>query len=201
MLLTVIVFAIGNEITNNKRLNRVLKHGWISTWRLIAPVSMPLCAMGMLLITLIYDNKINWMSKIDRLITTRLSVGHESLNNYGVKLFGQRVELVGNGGSVILPTTDKYNFPDCSYIYILITSGMVMLIIFIAIYVYGAFRNIEDIYLLYVIMIIGINCMIAHHLPDLGYNPFTLMVMAQVIPNIKERKEYVNSKVQCYINF
>ena len=109
--------------------------------------------------------------------------------------------MEGNGGSIITPTGDEYNFLDCSYMYILVAWGAVTLLIIILLYVYAGYRNKKDMYLLYAITIISLNCMIAHHMTDIAYNPFTFMIMAAVVPVAKERTLYVGEKVQRCINF
>ena len=200
MVLMVIIFAVGNMITENDiGLNKVLKHYWISIWRCFAPWSMVICTAIMFALTFAYKPEVGWMSELDELITTRLSVGNESFKEFGYSIFGQQLKLNGNGGSTLY--VQDYNFTDCSYLYVLVCSGLAILAITLLLYIYGCYKNAEDIHLLYAITVVGINCMIAHHLQDISYNPFIFMIMALVVPQVKEKEEYVSSKIQCYINY
>ncbi len=201
IIATVLVFLTGNLITGNKRTKQIVQYGWISMWRTIIPVFMPLCAIVMLVLTYLYKEDVDWMRKLDKFLTFRLSVGNRTIVESGFELFGKKVLLLGNGGSVYMPASTDYNFTDCSYLYILVASGIAILMITLIAYIYGCMRNIDDLYLLYVIAIISINCMIAHHLQDISYNPFMFMITAFVVSKVKEKDGYVGSKVQCYINY
>ena len=170
-------------------------------WQIFSPLFVIISSVLMIVLTVFYDKSKSWMFKLNDFITSRLSVGNKTFIDEGVRLLGQRIKLEGNGGSIITPVGDEYNFLDCSYMNILVAWGVVTLLIFLLLYVYAGYRNKKDMYLLYAIVIIGINCMIAHHMTDIAYNPFTFMIMAAVVPAAKERTLYVGEKVQRCINF
>ncbi len=200
VILVILFFGIGNLITNRNGLNKVLKHRWESFWKMMAPASLLICPAVMFGLTFMYDEDVSWMAKLNKTLSLRLSYGNSTFKEKGFGLFGQKVTLYGYGGTTISPGY-SYNFTDCSYLYILILSGLVILIATILVYMYISFRNSEDLYLLYAITIIGINCMIAHHMQDISYIPFIIAAMASVVPKAKEKEEYVSSKIQCFINF
>ncbi len=200
VVLAMLFFGMGNLITNSNGLNKVLKRRWESLWRIVAPASLIICPLIMFGLTLSYDEDVSWMANLNKTLSLRLSYGNSTFKDKGFGLFGQKVTLYGYGGSTISPG-ESYNFTDCSYLYILISSGLIILIMLLLVYMYISFRNSKDIYLLYVITVISINCMIAHHMQDISYIPFIMGAMASVIPKLKEKEEYVGSKIQCYINF
>ncbi len=201
MIITIVVFLAGNIITKEKGIKQVLKARWNGLWRAFAPIFIFFAAAFMIIITYMFNNEVEWMVNLDEFITKRLSVAHNTWIDHGFGLFGQKLDLIGNGLTTITPEHGEYNFIDCSYVNLLVTSGLMILLIFLLTYSYASFKNKSDIYLMYAVVIISINAMIAHHFFDMSYNPFTFMIMASVVPVIKEREEYVGKKVQCYINF
>lgn len=197
-VLTILLFAIGNCLRRQKgtRAGRIIKtNNYIL--KTLAIVSMTVCSIFMYLFTINYNDTTKWMVDFNKFITGRLNVGQKTLVENGFALFGKRLVLHGAGGSTYTQW-EFYNFLDCSYLYILVLSGITILLIFIAGYAYAAYKNGEDVYLMYAIMLISVNCMIAHHLQDISYNPFTLMIMAKVLTVGRENEK---SKYQfCFNN-
>ena len=147
--------------------------------------------------TVNYSDSTKWMYEFNKFISGRLNIGQRTLMENGFAWFGKKVIMYGNGGNTA-PVGDTYNYIDCSYIHILVLSGLSILLIILATYAYSAYRHGKDTYLMYVIILVSINCMIAHHLQDISYNPFTLMVMAKVLTVGKENEK---SKYQfCFNN-
>ena len=136
------------------------------------------------------------MTDFNDFISGRLNVWQKTLTETGFALFGKKVIMYGAGGNAV-PKGDSYNFIDCSYVYILVLSGITILLIFLVGYAYAAYRNSEDEFLMYTIVIISINCMIAHHLQDISYNPFTLAIMAKFLTVGKENEK---SKYKFYLS-
>ena len=91
-------------------------------------------------------------------------------------LFGQQVDMVGNGGSTI--RLKEYFFVDCSYIYIFLRYGLIFLLITLAVYMLCCKKYENDPYFLVAIVLVSINCMIAHHIVELTYCPFALAVFS-----------------------
>ena len=197
-LLTIVIFAIGNTVRKQKgtKAEYIIKTSNF-VWKNIAFISMTVCSVFMYLFTIYYSDSTKWMVDFNEFITGRLNIGQKTLTENGFGFFGKRLTMNGAGGNTSIEW-DVYNFIDCSYLYILVLSGLTLLIIFIAVYAYSAYKNGEDVYLMYAIILISINCMIAHHLQDISYNPFTMMIMAKVLTVGKENEK---SKYQfCFNN-
>lgn len=79
-----------------------------------------------LLMTLIFDRSVKWMRELNSALEGRLNLGQKSLEKYGVSLFGEAIEWVGNGldsaGNSVEAT---YDYVDCLYVKILQQDGIV----------------------------------------------------------------------------
>ena len=80
--------------------------------------------------------------------------------------------MIGAGGTTIFP--DNYFFIDCSYILVCLRYGVIALLLLLIVYSLSCIKNKKDIYFLYAITLVSINCVIAHHILELEYNPFAL---------------------------
>ncbi len=104
---------------------------------------------------------------------------------YGMTLFGQSIKMVGNGGTTKI-SASQYFFIDCSYLYIFLRYGVFFLLITLAVYMMCCKKFQNDPYFIVVIILISINCMIAHHIIELTYNPFALALFATA-PHLEQR--------------
>lgn len=141
--------------------------------------AMPAAAVLMTVLSWLYDEKYAWMMMINSLISNRLRFGYQGLVEYGFRLFGQYVKMVGNGSTTEI-TTKYYFFIDCSYLYVGLQYGLIFLLAVLLIYVLCCRKYQNDRYFLLTIVLISINCMIAHHLLEIAYNPFALALFAKM---------------------
>ena len=91
-----------------------------------------------MLMTCIYDGNIPWMRKLNSMLESRLSLGKRSLESYGFRLFGQKIEWLGNGLNAFgesVPGT--YTYVDCLYVKVLQRYGLVFLLLLTALVTWG----------------------------------------------------------------
>lgn len=171
--LAVIRFVQSRKNQPRGKLYRIGKNicRYICIW------SMPAAAVIMLLLSKFYDPSNKFMLAIDNITSGRLSLGKRGLDEYSIKLLGQYVPMRGAGGSVTPP--EDYFFLDCSYIYMLLIFGLVFTILIIAAYVLIGMRYKHNGVMLWIIALISLDCMIAHHLPDCAYCIFTAALFAK----------------------
>lgn len=133
----------------------------------------------MLVFTLGYSDTI-LIQLIDHILNGRLSIGRLALGRFGISIFGQQIPMQGNG-YMAAKSLDYYFFIDCSYIKMLVCYGLVVSIFIWIAYTLLGHRAIKanDIYLIWVIGVIGLHCAIEHHLMEIAYNPFLLAVFAK----------------------
>ena len=181
MLTMILVFAIGN-LADKDFFGKRFKRIWQITWKIVGPASMPLGIAIMFVMTFAYSKDNGFLNSIDNIITNRLMYGQKAINESGLSLFGKNLEFVGNGGTEVLPSKDEYNFPDCSFVYVMLCYGIIILAVMVFAHIYACINQGNNIYLMYAIALVSLNCMISHHLLDISYNPFILCIAAAVIP-------------------
>lgn len=179
MLLTLVIFGIINF--RKKRKSYRVRYETGSFQKRIVWF-MPLAAALMFAASAVYSSGISLFVKLDGIMSGRLALGHKGLVKYGVSLFGQQIDMVGNGG--VTEQVKNYFFVDCSYLYVFLRYGLIFLVVVLGIYVMCCKKYRKDPYFLAAIVLVAINCMIAHHLIELAYNPFALALLAKCEPDI-----------------
>lgn len=147
-----------------------LRYFWNGFWDKLGIFILPFWAVVSIGVTLGYNEEIGIYKRINTLLSGRLELGYQGFKDYGVTLFGQPIEMIGLGGTTIKP--EEYFFIDCSYINILLRYGLCFFCILILVYVIMCCKYKYNIYFLMAIALIATNCVIAHHIMDVAYNPF-----------------------------
>lgn len=130
-------------------------------------------------------------------LEARLVLGKRGLQNMGVKIFGQAVNMVGAGGGTDF--RPDYNFIDCSYLNILIQYGPLFLFMVLAVLVLVCKKYGEDRYLTAVMFCWGLNAVVAHHLVEITYNPFSLLLLAgDAVKEDKKVADYIEKLKNSY---
>ncbi len=153
---------------------------WERILQILALVSFPNGAAVSLFLCRIYT-KSGSFEKLNKWTSNRLKIGHEIFDEYKIRLFGQFIKMYGNGNGGFNPYIEgvKYNFIDISYQSILVLYGIAFFALILGLYVYLAYSRRKDLNLMICIVMIAVNCMIAHHLTELAYVSFVLLVFAR----------------------
>ena len=179
ILMTTALFGLGNFISYDSKCSRRIKRIWERLWERLGGMVMPLLAFVSILFTYLYsDGNMLW-AKMDSTLLARFKFGKQAFEDYGLKLFGQKIPMNGNGGTLNL--VDEYFFIDCSYVNIILTWGLILFLIVMILFICGCTKNRKDLHFQYAIAAIAVNSMIAHHLMDVAYDPFVLAIAAGVI--------------------
>jgi hypothetical protein len=158
-------------------LEKILHEKWniFNYIKKIAPlIPISICIFS-ILFPLYNQNSMIW-EFLNKVLSGRMYLGKNGIINYGLTLFGQKIEWIGL--SITNPQmNEKYNYVDCSYIRILLDHGLLFLTVCIAIYtiiIYKARKN-RDLYLLVTIFAILVLSMIDHRLIDMTFNIFPVL--------------------------
>lgn len=176
LVLTVIFFGAGNMIMGAKRIGWRAKEAWQRCWSWIGCFSMVSIAVLSIALTMLYPKAGGALEALNKLVSGRLKLGFDGIERYGFKPFGQVVEFIGFGGST--ESVGAYSFVDCSYMYVLLRYGVVFLALLLGIAFYSCYRNRHDLYFLYAMTLVAVNCAIAHHILQIEYAPFFLALLA-----------------------
>lgn len=175
ILLTVILFGIGKFIDTHE--NTTIGNIWDELWKSIGCCSVPISALAMFALTMMY--RAGGVLDGKGTLTSRFMLGKAGIEEYGIKLFGQQVDLIGAGRDINIDW-NRYNYIDSSYIQLLVVQGFAYFIMILGIFTAICFKNKNNRYLLYAIALIAVNCMLAHHMIAIEYNAFMLALFAAV---------------------
>ncbi len=177
IILLIAVFAGVNLWDRGRLLAKRFRAG---RRRIMAPMhwSMPFLAAVMFVLTMLFSTENRVIYYLNVFLSDRLAYGKEGLQRFGVTLFGQYAPMEGNGTYAI--HLKDYFFVDCSYLYVMIRYGIIFLLVVLAVYVLCCRKFRKDYYFIAAILVISVNCMIAHHLVELAYAPFALALLAAV---------------------
>ena len=83
-------------------------------------------------LTISYDSSVRWMNTLNRKLAKRLYYGQNSIEEYGIKLFGQKIKWTGNGLDEFgMQSNAATNYVDCMYIRIVQKFGAVFFVIWL----------------------------------------------------------------------
>lgn len=135
-------------------------------------------------------------NEINHILSGRLELGNKMINRHGIKLFGQKIDDHGFGGSTEFNYEEyEYNYIDCSYVRILLKYGVAILIIIGISNAWSSKRIIREknYFLLLIMFVISINSIVAQHYIDFSYNFLLLVYFADVSieeENLENEKKY-----------
>ncbi len=194
ILLLIVFYWLGYEVENSSFISRNIKSIWDDTWKKIRVFLVPILAVVSIMSTVLYrENNVFWMW-LDKLLSNRLSLGKNAYLKSGIQWLGQNIEMVGFGGTTEI--VSNYNFVDCSYVHVLLVNGVLFLTVLLILYVFCGRKNSNNLYFSYVIAVVAINCMIAHHLLQVEYNVWLLSLLS--IDSCTEGKEKNNGGYYSY---
>lgn len=140
-------------------------------------ISLPfIFASTMALLCRFYNPENSFMLFLDKLLTGRLKLGKRTFDNYDTTLWGQYIDMYGNGGTLEKP--EYYTFIDCSYINILMRFGLIVFCVVILIIITVMMKNMNNTLILLAISIVCLHSMIEHHLFEFYYNIFIILPLA-----------------------
>lgn len=151
--------------------------------------SFLICALISIYLTIAYNSNISWMYKLNYVLGGRLRLGHLSLMENGVSLFGQKIYWTGSGldvyGNI---STGTYNFVDSFYIQVVQRYGILFFLILII--VLTATLSIvavkKEWYMLVIFSTIAVHCIIDDLSMYFYYNTFWLVIGSTLMHSSKQ---------------
>lgn len=109
----------------------------------------------------------------DRLTNNRMRLGVEGLRNYGVSLFGQKVDFIVKNSNWV----NQYNYIDSSYIQSLVVNGLIFTVCILMLYTYTLYKSTKskNVFLSTVLIAISIHSMFDPQFIWIWYSPFILL--------------------------
>lgn len=176
IFLIAILYWLEDIVEHPIRINRYIKKVWIVFWQRIGVYLMIIVAVISIGMTLMYKEGNSFFLSLNEILSNRLNLGKNAYEEYGARIFGQDIEMVGFGGTTA-GKVQNYNFVDCSYVHVLLVNGILFLMILMMFYTLSCKSRKQDIYFLFCIAVIAVNCMIAHHILQVEYNIWLLSAL------------------------
>ena len=151
--------------------------------------------IGALLIgtlTFFFDKSTFVSETINELLTNRLQLTYDAVQDYGIKLFGQAINWVG-GAVYFEKEYVDYNYVDSSYMQIMLSYGIVLLImIIVGYYLIGKMIVKEKAwYLGLVIILSAVHSTFDPQLMWIQYNVCFLTLGYLFVADEEKRREYL----------
>lgn len=188
MMLCAIIPILFYVLKFRKKEFRKTILGWLQQW------SFPVCAVLIYVVTKFYHyQETGIMYRIDKWLSWRLYYGNYSLNEYGVHLFGQKIDWIGYGGlgHTKDALADTYNFVDTSYLKLMLDNGLLVWLLIMVMWTAVsiiAYRNNKR-YLTWALTFLAIYSMVEQWLMNLGTNPFLLFLGVYIFRTIVQKTE------------
>lgn len=181
IIFAVILFMCIQKMENNSSVQLYMKYREKreeKKWFLFQGLMYFMFAAFSFLVTVLYNGNNQLLGRFFSTLEARLILGKRGLQEMGVKLLGQYVIMIGGGGRT--DSFEGYNFIDCSYLNILIRYGPLFFLAVLLILTIMCYRFRKNWYMSTVLFCWGINAVIAHHLLEITYNPFPLLLLANL---------------------
>lgn len=145
-----------------------------------------ICALASIGLTVFYDSSVPWMDLLNTFVGGRLRLGRNSILEYGMTVFGQRVSWYGWGldvnGEVSSLSLTNYNYVDCGYLNVLQHYGVLVLVICLTALTVALVRcyRKKNYYLLILLTFVALHAMIDDLIIYLFYNSLWFVVAAPI---------------------
>ena len=174
MLLLIALWMVVVKLRARRNDNRYAMTKPLQVCCFLAP---PLAALFMTVASVFYSDQNRFFALLDKCTNSRLSQGHLGFLRYNPTLFGQAVEMNGNGGITDLP--DDYFFLDCTYVNTLLRYGLfaLLVVLFLLFYLTLSEKHKKAFIHVGLLGIVALQCVIEQHLMELGHCPLLLLLL------------------------
>ena len=186
MMLCTVIPVVFYLLKFRKKEFRKTVLGWLQQW------SFPICAILIYVATMAY-NGTGILKKINSWLSGRLYYSNYSMNEYGVHLFGQKIEWVGWGGvgHTKIGISNVYNFVDTSYLKLLLENGLIVWLLIMVMWTAAsiiAYRRNQR-YLTWAFTFLAIYSLVEQWLMNMGTNPFLIFLGVYIFRTIIQKAE------------
>lgn len=138
--------------------------------------SVPLLAYGIFKLSVHFNQEKQWMADLNRLLSSRLGLGKAGYRDYGVQLWGRRIEWVG-GTNKFDDIVKAYNYVDSSFLQILLQYGLVFLLFLIIVFIILGIKIAikKDTYFLLVFLVFAVHSTFDPQIIWMEFNSFVML--------------------------
>ncbi len=139
---------------------------------------VPISALAIIGLSYAYTPMSSTFLQLDHLLNNRLSLGYKAIEQYGIHLFGHDVSWTYYTGRYGTNVYEEYFFIDSSYLNILLTFGLIILVFICVGYMMTGKKLYEEKHYMgcIVFIVFALHCATDHHLFEVRYNPFIVLL-------------------------
>lgn len=138
-------------------------------------------ALAAILLSVLYSNSSTFFLNLNNKLHWRLSLGHRGIAEYGIHWISFGMPIYGMSSSV----DGFYNFLDSSYINLLISKGILTLAFYLFSMTFIQIKHKKYVYGAAVLAVCALSCFEEHHLSEIPYNMFILLMFSDINPDYK----------------
>lgn len=187
-IIGIMIAAVWMTFRKNKPLSGIM--------RKMVIIAAPLAATLTFVMEVMYSKGMGVAISLNRLLSSRLSIGVKMLNQYGVGLLGQMIEQHGNGRTTqsVLQLYGEYTYIDMSFQRILQMYGIIAFVVLLFFVVITTKKCLErgEICLPIIMAMIAISAVVDQHYMDFGYNVFLFLLL----DHTKDKKPAIKIALQ-----
>ena len=142
-------------------------------------------ALAAILLSVLYSNSSTIFLDLNNMLHWRLSLAHRGIAEYGIHWISSGVPIYGMSSSI----DGFYNFLDSSYINILLSKGILVLAFYLFSMTFIQIKHKKYVYGAALLAICALSCFEEHHLSEVPYNMFILLMFSDIDPENKVKKE------------
>lgn len=151
-----------------------LRRGIKRCFDVCSKYSFAIMAVAMILLTVLYNIGNPLLYRLNLILHERLALGQRGIIENGVHLFSSGVNIYGNF-SLVDPF---YNFLDSSYISVLVKMGLLPFVFYLCIMTSVQIKHRKYLYGALLLAVCALSCIEEHHLAEVPYNFFVLLLFA-----------------------
>lgn len=178
------IFSLRNSEHSGKEYQM---KGWFSSFLALSPILATLMITTM---TVLYSADSKMWSRLNKLMSSRLSLVQNAMDIYGFQMWGQEITLSGNGG--LGKTASKYFYIDSAWMQFSIQYGLIMLVILLVLFwIVGIrARNHGNWILLWILAFVSLHSIVEPQILQLQYCPLILAFFAELKKNDTGKMNY-----------
>lgn len=146
----------------------------------ILALSFPVASACMVAVSIMYQENIGWMNRLNKFLSRRLYYGKHAISICGFHLWGKQIRM--NGHWADGQVTNNYFYLDSSYMQMTLMYGMVISALTLLAFLYIGYRAVQkkQWIFLWILTLVAMHGLFEQRIWNLAYCPFILAVFARL---------------------
>lgn len=181
-------------------------------WRIIKAFERPMWLLPFVFFVVImiaqkmYTPGVGIWDKLNSLLSGRLLLAHNSLNDLPITLFGQAISWQGfslSAGTLNNPNILEYNNVDCSFIRLMFDYGVIGVFLIMTIYALGIKKAVKmkNYLLVWSYIVVLVFCITEQWMMELSFNMMPLVAIVSLHEKYSEKDQQRNQYIEACLPY